>query len=176
MSEQPPKTKRTNKKFSHEEDNLLKKLVSEYGESSWEDVAYHMKGRNTRQCHDRWVYYLSPKVSNAPWTEEDDKKLIRLAKELNGKWVQIAKRFRGRNDTQIKNRWNTLKKHMTLPEFRKHRTENVQTIAPEKPVQAVTPDNKAVVEAAIDKFMSMFSTIDTDSQFGLQNDFDFSGL
>ena len=91
-----------------------------------------MNGRNIRQCHDRWVYYLSPRVCNDPWAQEDDEKLIRLAQELNGKWVQIAKRFKGRNDTQIKNRWNTLRKTKDLPEIRKKKvpTANDQNRTP----------------------------------------------
>ena len=32
------KTKRTNKKFSQEEDARLRKLVNEYGESAWEEM------------------------------------------------------------------------------------------------------------------------------------------
>ena len=123
------KAKRTNKKFTHEEDMKLRKLISKHGENAWEEVASEMIGRNVRQCHDRWTYYLSPKVSTVPWTEEEDEKLIQLTKELNGKWVQIAKRFKGRNDIQIKNRWNTLRKTMDLPDIHKKKKakENKQT-------------------------------------------------
>ena len=111
--------KRLNKKFTPEEDRKLKSLIKKLGENAWEEVVYLMEGRNMRQCKDRWTYYLSPKVKNLPWTPEDDARLIKLAKELNGKWVQISKRFKGRNDTQIKNRWNTLKKTMILPSIPK---------------------------------------------------------
>ena len=176
MSENQEKKKRTNKKFSPQEDALLKKLVSEYGESSWEDIAFHMKGRNTRQCHDRWVYYLSPKVSNAPWTDEDDQKLIKLVKQLNGKWVQIAKRFRGRNDTQIKNRWNTLKKHMDLPDLPKRKSANSDNISEDQHIEPESKDQKVIVDSAIDKFISLFSSVESENQFGMQNDFDFSGF
>ena len=107
--------KRTNKKFSSEEDAKLRQLVKQYGQNAWEEVSTRMNGRNIRQCKDRWFYYLSPKVKSDPWTEEDDAKLIKLVSELNGKWVMIARRFKGRNDTQIKNRWNTLKKLQDQP-------------------------------------------------------------
>ena len=115
--------KRTNKKFSSQEDAKLKQLVKQYGQNAWEEVSTRMNGRNIRQCKDRWFYYLSPKVRSDPWTEEDDAKLIKLVGELNGKWVMIAKRFKGRNDTQIKNRWNTLKKLHS------------QSIVPHKPAE-----------------------------------------
>ena len=117
------KAKRTNKKFTPEEDAKLTKLIAKHGENAWEEVSSQMKGRNVRQCHDRWTYYLSPKVSTLPWSAEDDQKLIQLTKELNGKWVQIAKRFKGRNDIQIKNRWNNLKKTMDLPDIRKKKKD-----------------------------------------------------
>ena len=106
---------RTNRKFTAQEDAVLKKLVHEMGENCWPDLASKMKGRNARQCHDRWFNYLSPKINNSPWTPEEDDRLINLCYTLNGKWVKIAKRFKGRTDTQIKNRWNTLKKMYPLP-------------------------------------------------------------
>ena len=111
--------KRMNKKFTPEEDQKLKSLIKKLGENAWEEVVYLMEGRNMRQCKERWTYYLSPKVKNLPWTPEDDARLIKLATEMQGKWVQISKKFKGRNDTQIKNRWNTLKKTMILPSFPK---------------------------------------------------------
>ena len=173
------KTKRTNKKFSQEEDARLRKLVNEYGESAWEEIAYQMKGRNPRQVHDRWVYYLSPKVSNAPWTEEDDEKLIQLTKDLNGKWVQIAKRFKGRNDTQIKNRWNILKKRMNLPDIPKKKNiespklEKVEEKGKQESTElAQSAQYKMLVDSALDKFVALFSSIDNENS--VSTDFDFS--
>ena len=113
------KKKRTNNKFTKEEDRALRTLVRHYGESAWDEISALMPGRNARQCHDRWVYYLSPKVNNMPWSEEEDQKLIHECYELKGKWVQIAKKFKGRTDIQIKNRWNLLKKQLFLPDIQK---------------------------------------------------------
>ena len=162
--------KRTNRKFSHEEDQKLKDLVKQYGEHAWEEIALLMNGRNTRQCKDRWVYYLSPRVSNEPWTDEEDEKLIRLTKQLNGKWVQIAKRFKGRNDTQIKNRWNILRKSMNLPKItrKNHVNTNEFVISTEKNQLEKTNSAK---EALFDGISRLFSEdcydlfADTDNQF-----------
>ena len=160
MSTNNNSVKRTNRKFSKEEDNRLKELVREYGENSWDDIALQMKDRNIRQCHDRWFFYLSPKINNAPWTEEEDKKLIKYAEQLNGKWVQIAKHFKGRNDTQIKNRWNSLKKRITLPEFTRKRTKK-----PAKGIENTNNfdlSNKKHIELTIDHYISILNSIEND--------------
>ena len=113
--------RRTNHKFRPEEDMKLRRLVSKYGELAWNEIAAEMDERNARQCHDRWTYYLSPALNCSPWTQEEDKRLIRLAKQYKGKWVAISKHFNRRTDTQIKNRWNILKKKMNLPELPRRR-------------------------------------------------------
>ena len=99
-------------KFTQSEDTLLKKLVSKYGENKWEEIASQIPGRNTRQCHDRWFYYLNPNVKKGPWTEEEEKMLFKCVKEIGPHWVRISKLFEGRTDTQIKNKWNVLKRRM----------------------------------------------------------------
>ena len=102
------------KKFTREEDNKLRKYVNEVGEDKWEEIANLMGNRNARQCHDRWKYYLSPKVNNEPFTKEEDELLIKLVSKYGGMWVQISKKFKNRSDIQMKNRWNILKKQFNL--------------------------------------------------------------
>ena len=156
MEEKLSKGKRTNKKFTTAEDERLRQLVREYGEYSWAEIAKQIKTRNLRQCHDRWFYYLSPKVNNSPWSEEEDEKLIRLSSELQGKWVQIAKRFKGRNDTQIKNRWNILKKTRGLQDVRtKNRREKAQAV--EKPKALELPVFQPDQFGTIDDILSKLS-------------------
>ena len=128
--------KRMNHKFTHEEDMKLKKLVNNYGESAWDEIAALMDGRNPRQCHDRWCSYLSPSINNSPWTPEEDKRIIKLQPEFNGKWVQMSKRFKGRTDIQLRNRWNILKKSMKQPVRPKTqipKTKSVPSIKDESP-------------------------------------------
>ena len=129
-----------------------------------------MVGRNARQCHDRWKYYLSPKINHAPWTEEDDRNLIKAYTELNGKWVNIAKRFKGRTDTQIKNRWNTLNRIMYLPKINKNKSDNrinkkiinqksSSEENEEKETTETTTDAEpqAIFSNVVDKFISLFN-------------------
>ena len=158
MSKQLKASKRTNHKFTPDEDAMLKKLVGQYGESDWDEIASLMPGRNPRQCHDRWIYYISPNVNNSPWTEEEDARLIKLSKELNGKWVQIAKKFKGRNDTQIKNRWNILKKMMMLPDIprKRRKLESHEKTLADAPVE----ETNEVISDIFSKIDSIFSSID----------------
>ena len=129
---------RSKHKFTPEEDKKLEHLVSKYGEYCWDEVAQHLEGRNPRQCKDRWTRYLSPSVNKSKWTVEEEKLLIKLVKDLNFKWVQIAKRFKGRTDNQIKNKWNILKKYVDIRKVPKKSPPKI-TITPQ-----ATPDPPVV--------------------------------
>lgn len=101
-------------KFTPDEDKCLRMLVEKYGETDWNKISSHMVNRNPRQCRERWLNYLSPKVSNSPWSAEEDEMLKKLHEELGSKWVKISQYFENRTDTNIKNRWLVLqrqKKH-----------------------------------------------------------------
>ena len=119
---------RTKNKFTPEEDKRLEELVEEFGENSWEEITEQMEGRNVRQCKDRWTRYLSPNVNKSKWTPEEEKLLIKLVKDLNFRWVQISKHFKGRTDNQIKNKWNILKKHVHITKKPKSRQVYQKTV------------------------------------------------
>ena len=93
------------RKFTNEEDEKLKNLVSTYGAGDWRNIAAHMDNRNARQCRERWKHYLSPSVSNGPWTESEDELLREKYNELGSQWSRIAKFFPTRTDITVKNRW-----------------------------------------------------------------------
>ena len=138
-------------KFTPEDDKKLSELVHEFGENCWEDIAEQMGDRNPRQCKDRWTRYLSPNVNKNKWTVEEEKLLIKLVKELNFKWVQIAKHFKGRTDNQIKNKWNILKKYVNI---KKKSRNSSPTLQMDKKLKAIPPkEEKSEVETAkeIDK-------------------------
>lgn len=102
------------KKFTAEEDARLIKLVEEYGEFNWERISAIHGTRNARQCHDRWKFYINPRINKAPFTPEEDWRLINLVMKYGGMWVQISKHFKNRSDVQMKNRWKILQKQMNL--------------------------------------------------------------
>jgi hypothetical protein len=106
--DKPSKGAGSRNKFSKGEDDLLRQLVAQHGESSWPKVAASMKNRTARQCRERYNNYLSPRITNGPWTPEEDQLLASKFAEFGNSWAKIAQSFDRRSDVNVKNRWTTL--------------------------------------------------------------------
>ena len=119
MNIQDIKKSSARKKFTPEEDQRLLLIVEQCGPFNWEQISTFLGTRNARQCHDRWKFYINPKLNKTPFTHEEDFLLIHLVMKYGGMWVQISKHFHNRSDVQIKNRWKSLQKQMNLqmPDF-----------------------------------------------------------
>lgn len=128
-------------KFTQKEDIQLIELVHKFGDSDWFLIASFMKNRNVRQCHERWKNYLSPYVSNAPWTPEEDMYLCSKVQEIGPKWTKIAPFFRARTDINVKNRW------MTLMRKKQKNDEENPVAAPESLTTQVQDQNKLCIQA-----------------------------
>ncbi|KAH0786342.1 Myb-like DNA-binding domain containing protein [Histomonas meleagridis] len=111
--------------FSHEEDYRLSQLVEEYGNSDWLLIASMMEKRNSRQCRERWINYLSPDINTSKWTPEEDELLMEKYKEIGSKWVQISKFLEGRTEIMVKNRFQVLQRRLSK--------EKEGTTEPKKP-------------------------------------------
>lgn len=104
------KSKKLKNKFTPEEDEKLKQLVSVYGTNAWSTIASLMgTNRNHRQCRERWKNYVDPTLqNNQPWNYDDDRLLVEKYAELGPKWNKIAKYFHNRSDNSIRNRWQLI--------------------------------------------------------------------
>lgn len=92
-------------KFSKQEDETLRRIVMQHGEGNWGTIAACMKNRTARQCRERYKNYLSPRIKNEPWTQEEEQLLERKFAELGPKWAKIALFFESRSDVNVKNHW-----------------------------------------------------------------------
>lgn len=93
--------------FTRLEDDVLKSLVSSYGED-WKTIASVMKVKNSRQCRERYLHYLDTRLNLSHWTKEEDALLHSLVEKHGFKWKSFVSFFDNRSEVNIKNHWCTL--------------------------------------------------------------------
>jgi hypothetical protein len=97
--------------WSIEEDKQLIQWVKTEGPTKWSQCAEFIKGRNGKQCRERWFNSLNPHVIKGNWTTEEDYKLFYYYNKFGGKWSKIFIYFVGRSENSVKNRfYSTLRR------------------------------------------------------------------
>ncbi|XP_042339208.1 transcriptional activator Myb-like, partial [Plectropomus leopardus] len=94
--------------WTKDEDERLRRLVREFGSSSWSSVSLHFRGqRSDVECQRRWQQIKNPDVVKGPWTQEEDERVIELVQKYGMKrWSLIAKHLLSRNGKQCRERWH----------------------------------------------------------------------
>eukprot|EP01104_Vermistella_antarctica_P019617 TRINITY_DN7778_c0_g1_i1.p1 TRINITY_DN7778_c0_g1~~TRINITY_DN7778_c0_g1_i1.p1 ORF type:complete len:335 (+),score=52.41 TRINITY_DN7778_c0_g1_i1:35-1006(+) len=103
-------------KFTKAEDTRLCLAVEAYTSvdedgavTKWANVSRHVPGRTDVQCRERWVNVLNPNLTTAPWSEEEDERLMSVVERRGaGKWTLIAADMSPRTDNQCWRRWKMI--------------------------------------------------------------------
>lgn len=100
-----PKPNKKVRPWKHEEDELLKKAIEEFGTKRWHLIAERVPNRTRKQCRERYCNHLDPDIVKKPWTAEEDEILKNGRAQYGNKWAVIKCLLPGRTANQIKNRY-----------------------------------------------------------------------
>ena len=69
-----------------------------------------INNRTGKQCRERWLNHLSPNINKSVWSLEEEMLLLMMHNKLGNKWSELSKYLKGRTDSNIKNKWNLIKR------------------------------------------------------------------
>ena len=105
--------------WNPEEDRLLLEVVKSTPHPlKWPAVAKSLPNRTGKQCRERYLNHLSPKLKQANWTPEEDTTMITLYFKFGPQWANMTKMIKGRTDNSIKNRFHHQRRRMEKDEVR----------------------------------------------------------
>jgi len=103
----PPKT------WSKEEDAHLLNLVQRMQiPVKWSYVAQNMEGRSGKQCRERYVNHLNPRLKSCDWSPIEDATIFHIFNTTGSQWAKMSKMIPGRTDNGIKNRFHNLRRQL----------------------------------------------------------------
>lgn len=102
-----------------EEDRRLMEWVKSEGPTKWSQCSEYIKGRNGKQCRERWFNTLNPEVKKGNWEIEEDYKIFFLFTSLGGKWSKITNLLEGRTENSIKNRFYSTLRRLSAEDKKK---------------------------------------------------------
>jgi hypothetical protein len=101
------------KAWTKEEDALLQRLVqSMQMPMKWSVVANSLPGRTGKQCRERYVNHLNPRLKTSDWNPVEDSTIFHLYSTTGSHWSSMSKVIPGRTDNGIKNRYHNLRRQV----------------------------------------------------------------
>lgn len=110
--------------FSTAEGELLESLVAKFGTNDWQTIADQMKGRDEKECRERYLGFIEPSPNSERWTAGENELLETLIERYGKRWTLIAESFRNRNARAVYRYYQ-----------KKLEAANVHQSAPQKPLK-----------------------------------------
>lgn len=99
------------KAWTKEEDALLLSIVKKMQmPMKWSIVALSLPGRTGKQCRERYVNHLNPRLKVTDWNALEDAMIFHLYNSMGSHWAKMSKLIPGRTDNGIKNRFHNLRR------------------------------------------------------------------
>jgi hypothetical protein len=96
--------------WTHEEDTLVKALVTKHGAKKWALIADKLGGKTQKQVYARWRDYLQPGLTTRPWAAYEEDHLIKIQEVIGNQWAVLARLMPGRSPNAIKNKFHATKR------------------------------------------------------------------
>ncbi|KAL3904325.1 MAG: hypothetical protein SGILL_010113, partial [Bacillariaceae sp.] len=101
------------KAWTKEEDSLLLSIVQSMRmPMKWSLVAQNLPERTGKQCRERYVNHLNPRLKVTDWTPIEDATIFHLYNTIGSHWAKMSKIIPGRTDNGIKNRFHNLRRQL----------------------------------------------------------------
>lgn len=113
-----------------EDEHLLDIVLQMKHPLKWSLISSTLNSDRTgKQCRERYVNHLNPRLKNTDWTPTEDATIWRLYATVGSQWAKMSKVIPGRTDNGIKNRFHNLKRQLDREEesrVRAPRPENYE--------------------------------------------------
>ena len=101
------------KAWTKEEDALLLSIVQSMRiPMKWSLVAQSLPERTGKQCRERYVNHLNPRLKVTDWSPTEDATIFHLYNTIGSHWAKMSKIIPGRTDNGIKNRFHNLRRQL----------------------------------------------------------------
>lgn len=137
--------------WTKEEDEHLLDMVFEMKHPlKWSIIAQNLgTNRTGKQCRERYVNHLNPRLKNTEWTPTEDFVIWRLYATIGTQWAKMSKVIPGRTDNGIKNRFHNLKRQLDREEesrIRAPRPDNYEAKVRVNWIRDIPPAMRSSIE------------------------------
>ena len=89
--------------WAEDEDKLLLGWVKANGPTRWTECSKLIYGRCGKQCRERWINILNPKVKKGNWNDHEQSIIFEQLRAFKTSWSSMTDVLEGRTENAIKN-------------------------------------------------------------------------